>query len=391
MTVGIPLGVVHVEVCLNSNSTARYDAARTHVEEYLRNTVQSRKVRRTFAGEDFRDTPWLRSNVEFIQLCEVRGHDINSWSRPFEQLAMNIHVYQLSEQERSEEINEEEKIMTFNHWLLPSRELHGLWDSLVFEEEIQSRLLDYVYTSMIFADKGIDSNIISVNRVALFHGPPESGKLVMKMFQKIHSLAEDEESFVCVLIDEVESLTAARKASISGLEPSDSVRVVNALLTQIDQLRRKKNVLILTTSNVTEAIDAAFIDRADIKQYIGNPTQKAIYAILESCLQELMRCGLITPPQALRDWREVELFARISKDETPSGRLFATAAACFREGFSGRTLRKLPFVAHAFFLSQSVTSTLEEYLAALQAAVENEKSNRELMEGVVPQMNNMAL
>jgi hypothetical protein len=47
------------------------------------------------------------------------------------------------------------------------------------------------------------------------------------------------------------------------------------VLTQIDQLRQRDNVLILTTSNISEAIDLAFVDRADIKQYIGLPTKEA--------------------------------------------------------------------------------------------------------------------
>ncbi|CAN0407888.1 unnamed protein product, partial [Ectocarpus sp. 13 AM-2016] len=34
----------------------------------------------------------------------------------------------------------------------------------------------------------------------------------------------------------------------------------------IDNLRERDNVLVLTTSNVSEAIDLAFVDRADIKQ-----------------------------------------------------------------------------------------------------------------------------
>ena len=48
---------------------------------------------------------------------------------------------------------------------------------------------------------------------------------------------------------------------MSGSEPSDAIRVVNALLTQIDHIKRYPNVLILTTSNITEAIDLAFVDR----------------------------------------------------------------------------------------------------------------------------------
>jgi len=72
--------------------------------------------------------------------------------------------------------------------------------------------------------------------------------------QRIHELLDDEDSFVCLLIDEVESLTAARKAALSGSEPTDSIRVVNALLTQIDALKSRDNVLVLTTSNITGAI-----------------------------------------------------------------------------------------------------------------------------------------
>ncbi len=120
------------------------------------------------------------------------------------------------------------------------------------------------------------------------------------------------------MLDEVESLTAARKAALSGSEvrcglclavlsqcdlcvltassqPSDAVRVVNAVLTQIDALRQMDNVIILTTSNITEAIDLAFVDRADIKQYIGLPTHPARYEILRGCMTELMRVGIIQP------------------------------------------------------------------------------------------------
>ena len=32
---------------------------------------------------------------------------------------------------------------------------------------------------------------------------------------------------------------------------------------------------MLTTSNITEAIDVAFVDRADIKAFIGNPGLQA--------------------------------------------------------------------------------------------------------------------
>ena len=111
----------------------------------------------------------------------------------------------------------------------------------------------------------------------------------MKLFDEVKRLLENENVLVCVLIDEVESLAHARKSCANGTEPSDAIRVVNALLTQLDQIKRYSNVLILTTSNVTEAIDLAFMDRADIRQYIGHPEAKAIYRIYTTCLEELMR------------------------------------------------------------------------------------------------------
>ena len=40
---------------------------------------------------------------------------------------------------------------------------------------------------------------------------------------------------------------------------------------QLDALKAYPNVLVLTTSNITGAIDLAFVDRADIKAYVGPP------------------------------------------------------------------------------------------------------------------------
>ena len=104
------------------------------------------------------------------------------------------------------------------------------------------------------------------------------------MFDEIRRIMEEPRHLVCVLIDEVESLTAARTNAMSGSEPSDAIRVVNALLTQLDSIKNAPNVLILTTSNITGAIDLAFVDRADIKQYVGNPSQEAIYQVRNQLL-----------------------------------------------------------------------------------------------------------
>lgn len=114
--------------------------------------------------------------------------------------------------------------------------------------------------------------------------------------------------------DEVESLTAARAGAMAGTEPSDALRVVNALLTQLDKLKRRKNVLVMATSNLAKAIgtseklcicrtlqlksrmslDTAFVDRADIVQYVDLPPREAIYEILRTCLAELVNKGVVS-------------------------------------------------------------------------------------------------
>ena len=71
------------------------------------------------------------------------------------------------------------------------------------------------------------------------------------------------------------------------------VEKMSYLFLFIYQIKRYPNVLVLATSNVTGVIDPAFLDRADIRLFIGPPSAPAIYTIFRSCLQELIRVGLV--------------------------------------------------------------------------------------------------
>ena len=52
------------------------------------------------------------------------------------------------------------------------------------------------------------------------------------------------------------------------------------------------------------AIDIAFVDRADIKQYIGLPSSKARGLILSSCMSELERVGIVRRDEGLGEEAE---------------------------------------------------------------------------------------
>lgn len=72
--------------------------------------------------------------------------------------------------------DKEDEVPAATHWQLPSSEFHGLWETLIYDNNVKMQLLNFVQTTMLFSDRGVNSNIISWNRVVLLHGPPGTGK-----------------------------------------------------------------------------------------------------------------------------------------------------------------------------------------------------------------------
>jgi SpoVK/Ycf46/Vps4 family AAA+-type ATPase len=217
---------------------------------------------------------------------------------------------------------------------------------------------------------------------------------------------DDPSSLVCVLIDEVESLASCRNNTAASGDPSDAMRAVNSLLTSLDRLRSFPNVLVLATTNLTGSIDDAFLDRVDLKMHIGLPILRARYQILQTCLEELLRVGIIAyhptmskgPSSIVMDFDELDSEGEHKEDamvlaassETTSevenntnerlglGMLLRRCAQQ-AEGLSGRSLRKLPLQAHAQFLNGGMEGdgiSLQLFLEALCLAIEDEKKAR---------------
>lgn len=424
---------VHVEVRLRPISNANDGEVRSETISFLIANFATLQAETEIT--DWTRSPFLTANVDRLRIAEIAAVASSSASSSsasppppvfISDAKLQVHVYQPSSNDIVDEFSaadpnadEGDETTAASVSELPNRSLDGVWDSLVYEDDIKPKLLNYIYTTLLFSDANVNFNLVSWNRIVLLHGPPgtgktslckalaqklairlshryshgklveinshslfskwfsESGKLVQRLFSMITEMVEDDDAFVVVLIDEVESLTAARSAAASGSEPTDSIRVVNALLTQLDKLKHRKNVLIMTTSNMTESIDTAFIDRADIKQYVGLPPAQAIYWILDSCLAELVRVGLVSPiqlpsfQQAIAEHDEIHAGggAPANASSRAGYDLLNLANKC--KGLSGRSLRRLPVLAHAHHIGMAQAPIeCEVWLAAMAQALQ---------------------
>ncbi|XP_068986345.1 pachytene checkpoint protein 2 homolog isoform X1 [Bombus flavifrons] len=407
--------VLHVEICQNIDSTLSIEKIENLVYAEI-NALEDVALDIIMYGKDLTNST-LQTHIDSI-ICTCSHGELQRTHMKVQGATLKFHTYRLTTESAATEImeNDGENLPASSHWILPSQEFHYLWENLYFDSNIKDNLLHFVETAMIFADHNINTNIISWNKVVLLHGPPgtgktslckalaqkaairlgnrfthgefveinshslfskwfsESGKLVMKLFNEIKSLVENPQALVCILIDEIESLAHTRRSCNNGSEPVDSIRVVNALLTQLDQIKRYPNILILTTSNLSEAIDIAFVDRTDMKQYIGPPSHQAIYKIYTSCLKELMRTKLMEPEEIY----DLSCLKKMGYEETFQTKNSLKLMELSQESvnLSGRVLRKIPFLAHAFHL-KTKKCTLSRFLRAMHIAIEREKEDTE--------------
>ena len=155
--------------------------------------------------------------------------------------------------------------------------------------------------------------------------------------------------FTVVLIDEVESFAVSRSAASFEANPVDVHRATDAVLLGIDEIAKKlPAVLFVTTTNFIEAVDSAFLSRADLVMQFALPDRDTIAKILENAIGELA----VQWPALLP----------LSKDEA---RVRELAALCV--GWDGRRIRKLVLAALAQRLEVArdpARLTWEDFFAA---------------------------
>jgi pachytene checkpoint protein 2 len=116
----------------------------------------------------------------------------------------------------------------------------------------------------------------------------ESQRNIMRLLTDTIPEIAARRAHTVVLIDEVESFAVRRSTASFETNPVDVHRATDAVMLGIDEVARKlPAVLFVTTTNFIDAIDEAFLSRADLVMHFALPDPGTIGRILHDSLAEL--------------------------------------------------------------------------------------------------------
>ncbi|MFC3070497.1 AAA family ATPase [Phenylobacterium soli] len=277
--------------------------------------------------------------------------------------------------------------------MLPDPSFNQAWDAIKIADQVRKRLVNQALLGLSIRPK-VAFEVAPLHGLIVLAGPPGTGKTTLArglasqvaaalpgqrvVFIQVDphalasaSLGKSQQAATklfdqtipeaaqggcgVVLLDEVETLAADRQRMSLEANPVDVHRATDAVLAGVDLLTRKhRNVLLIATTNYPQAVDPAFMSRADLIEMIPPPNAEARAEIIRDTLMGLAKSwpgvgGLVSHVNA-----------------------FAAAS----DGLDGRRLRKAVVGAAALELETAKDPgkmNAQQVLASLQQAKRNAK------------------
>lgn len=255
---------------------------------------------------------------------------------------------------------------------LPDADFEALWDAIRVDGILKDQLLAQAVLNFTTRSK-VSRAIMPLHGVILLQGPPGTGKtslakglasrvatvfrgkLGSQQFRYVevdpHALSSGSlgktqravtELFASaiteqaalgptiVLLDEVETILADRAKLSLEANPIDVHRATDAALVQLDHLADSHpSVLVVATSNFPQAIDGAFVSRADLVLTVPPPDEAARLDIIRDTLTGMAKA--FPPLIALANDRDLAAVAKAAEGLDGRAMRKLVAAACARD------------------------------------------------------------
>jgi hypothetical protein len=116
-----------VECALKSTSVIHLTILKEILEKYLKSLpflLYNIEVSKPYHND------LLDEHVESIRICEpIRSEEDYLDHANLQNAELDVYIFQLNDEQVFEEVDDQEDLVTSHQWILPSRELHPLWDT----------------------------------------------------------------------------------------------------------------------------------------------------------------------------------------------------------------------------------------------------------------------